>query len=209
MTPSLQAGRVLSICFARYDGEGDLQFVFHLDRATAHLHRRDAIVRLQNGNFALAAQLRAFRLHTQGEAHRFLDAVQLQLAGYGQLPSFRVLFRAGNSRRSKGDLGKLGDVQDFLAFHCPLNIPSLYTWISSLLCALAIEYAVFSCAAAPRATSSSPAAPAAILHRMVCLPASIIRRISSRLSPFCPRVARLGLPVCRCFVTLSLFLCSS
>src|SRR5712691_4618168 len=116
----------VSAVLACKDIETDPQFVLHFDGAAADLDRCDAVIGLQDRNLTLAAQQSVFRAHAQGKAHGLLDAVQLQLAGYGQLPSFRVLFRAGNSRRSKGDLGKLGDVQDFLAFHCRLNVPPVF-----------------------------------------------------------------------------------
>src|SRR5882757_4805125 len=91
-TPRLRPADVLlqngsSVVFGRNDGEGDLQLVFNFYCAAACFYGGNAVIGLQDGEFALAMKFVAICGDTQGESNWLFNSVKIQFACESQFPA--------------------------------------------------------------------------------------------------------------------------
>ncbi len=108
------------------DIEGDFQFVFYFDGAAADFYRRDAVVGLQDGEFAFAAEFAGIGANVKGEADWLFDSVEIQFAGESELPAIGSFLYRGDAGGCESDLWKFSDVEDFLAFHRGLHFVAVF-----------------------------------------------------------------------------------
>ena len=59
------------------DIEGDFQFVFYFDGSATDFYRHDAVVGLQDGEFAFAAQFPGIGANVKWEADWLFDSVEI------------------------------------------------------------------------------------------------------------------------------------
>src|SRR5882757_97394 len=66
-----------SLVFGSNDGEGDLQLVFNFYCAAACFYRRNTVIGLQDGEFALAMKFVAICGDTQGESDGLFNSMKI------------------------------------------------------------------------------------------------------------------------------------
>jgi len=83
------------------DIEGDFQFVFYFDGAAADFYRRDAVVGLQDGELAFAAEFPGIGANVKREADWLFNAVEIQFASENELPAIGSFLCRGDAGGSE------------------------------------------------------------------------------------------------------------